>query len=123
MHVTLWKTVTLRLHQQHVMPLAAWEKQLAPALSNLHFLVCQSTSRTGHSLFLGFPRRSRFMMTPAVSHPGNFSQSYENDVPDWLHAGADALLGLTTCNKDDALVVPVVIKEGTTLHKVVRMTF
>ena len=123
MHVTLWKTLTLRLHQQHVMPLAAWEKQLAPVLSNLHSLVCRSTGRTGYSLFLGFPRRSRFMMNPAVSPPGNSSQSYENDVPDWLHAGADSLLGLATCNKDEALVVPVVIQEGTTLHKVVRMTF
>ena len=89
MHGTLWKTVTLRFCQ-HNISLATWEKQIAPALSNLRSLVCRRTGRIPHSLLLGFPRHSPFMVTPAVSPLDNSSQSCENDVPDWLHVGADS---------------------------------
>ena len=76
--------LTLRIRRHH-MPLAAWEKQLAPTLSNLRSLVCQSTGRTPHSLFLGFPRRSPFMVIPKALPLDNSPQSCETDVPDWLH--------------------------------------
>ena len=95
MHGTLWKTVTLRLHQT-CLPMEAWERQLNPALSNLRSLVCRSTGQTPHTLFFGFSQRSPFLDLPIASHPGNLpnpSNDPETSVPGWMQEGAKALWG------------------------------
>ncbi len=113
MHGTLWKTVTLRLHQARL-PMEAWERQLNPPLSNLRFLVCRSTGHTPHTLFLGFSRRSPFLDLPIASHPGNLpnpSDDLEPSVPGWMQKWAEALLGRAVHTKEGPLVDPVVIQE------------
>ena len=53
MHGTLWKAVTLRLHQARL-PMEAWERQLNPALKNLRSLVCRRIGQTTTHLLLLF---------------------------------------------------------------------
>ena len=76
-------------------------------------LLCRSTGRTPHSLFLGFPRRSPFMGNPAVSD--NSPQSCENGL---AACRADVLLSRAIHNKDEALVEPVVMQEVMSPHVV-----
>ena len=112
MHGTLWKTVTLRLRQAHL-PMKAWERQLNPALSNLHSLVCRSMGQTPHTLFLRFSRRSPFLDLPIASHPGNLpnpSNDPEPPVPGWMQEAAETLLGRAVRTKKEPLVDPVVIQ-------------
>ena len=113
MHGTLWKTVTLRLHQARL-PMEAWERQLYHALGNLRSLVCRSTVQTPHTLFLGFSWRSPFLDLPIASHPGNLPNSSndpEPSVPRWMQEGAEALFVCAVRTKEEPLVDPVVIQE------------
>ena len=94
MHGTLWKTVTLRLHQAHL-PMEAWERQLNAALSNLHSLVCRSMVQTPHNLFLWFSWHSPFLDHPITSDPGNLpnpSIDPETSVPGWMQDGAEVMI-------------------------------
>ena len=90
------------------------ERQLNPALSNLHYLVCRTMGQTPHTLFLGFSRRSPFLDLPNASHTGNLpnpSNDPEPSVPGWMQEGAEALLGRAVRTKEESLVDPVVIEE------------
>ena len=118
MHGTLWKTVTLRLRQARL-PMEAWERQLHPALSNLHYLVFRSTGQTSYTLFLGFSRRSLFLDLPIASHLGNLpnpSDGSEPSVPGSMQEGAEALLGSAVHTKEVPLVDPIVIHEVISPH-------
>ena len=99
------------------MPLPAWKKQLAPALSNLCSLMCQSTVWTPQSLFLRFPRRSPFKVTHAVSPADSSPQCWENNVPGWLYAcRCWCTFRSGSTHKIEALVGPVVIQEVRSPH-------